>query len=116
MNPDLAPQGIAALPSLQAHPLSMLDFAGFFHHAQQSIMVTCVMLFVAVFDTAGVQYLCGSGAGLLDAEDRLPGAKAAFFAAGASTSFGQSTWSAHNERRRCQRERLTDEGCFAHAV
>jgi len=88
LEPSTAPQSITSLPSVQMHPFAMLDFPGYFAHAHQSLTVTAVMLFVAVFDTAGVQYLCGSGAGLLDDQDHLPGAKAAFFAAGASTSFG----------------------------
>lgn len=87
-DPSSMPHGVAAWPALQMAPWDMLDFAGFMAEARQCWMVTLVMLFVAIFDTAGVQYMCGVGAGLMDEQDRLPGARAAFFSAGAGTSFG----------------------------
>lgn len=67
----------------------MLDFAGFWASFHTAAVVTLVMLFVAVFDTAGVQYMCAAGAGLLGRDDILPGSKMAFFAAGASSAVGQ---------------------------
>ena len=89
LDPDTVPGGLVAIPQLQAHPLSVLDFPAYWASAQQSVLVTLVMLFVAIFDTCGVQYMCGVGAGLIDEDDHMPGSRAAFVAAGAATAVGQ---------------------------
>jgi AGZA family xanthine/uracil permease-like MFS transporter len=83
------PDALIEMPTLQ-RPMAMLDFAGFFERIHDTLPVVLVMLFVSVFDTAGVQYMCGSEADLLDPQtDTLPGAKAAFASAGVATAIGQ---------------------------
>src|SRR5437588_371555 len=77
LDPSSSPTGIAAWPSLPPSPASMLDFGGFWSELHTSAMITAVTLFVAIFDTAGVQFLCGMGAGLMDNQGKLPGSKAA---------------------------------------
>jgi len=46
------------------------------------------MLFIVVFDTAGVQHGIGQQAGLLDENDSLPGAKFAYLASSLGTALG----------------------------
>merc|ERR1719171_2189188 len=46
------------------------------------------MLFVVVFDTAGVQHGIGQQAGLLDKSGRLPGAKYSYLASAVGTALG----------------------------
>lgn len=85
------PTGVVSTPHMQ-RPLALIDFDGFFDDMRRTVPVTLVMLFVSVFDTAGVQYMCGTEAGLMDPEtDSLPGAKAAFCSAGVATAVGQTT-------------------------
>lgn len=85
------PESVIEMPTL-SHPWRMLDIDGYFQQLDRTLPVTLVMLFVAVFDTAGVQYMCGTEAELMDEEtDTLPGAKAAFASAGIATAIGQTS-------------------------
>jgi len=107
LDPSSSPHGFASWPALPSSPLSLLDFAGAWQSAQTCALVTAVMLFVAVLDTAGVQYMYASGAGLLvqDAEQPeklvLPSSKMAFFAAGASSAVGQCSSHSRNAVQPC---------------
>jgi xanthine/uracil/vitamin C permease (AzgA family) len=97
---EATPAHVFEAPSLN-RTFFALDFDGFFKDFTHTMTVTLVMLFVAVFDTAGVQYAAGQQAGLLDEHDRLPGSKAAFFAAGAASAVGAALGTSpviiHNE-------------------
>jgi AGZA family xanthine/uracil permease-like MFS transporter len=87
---------IATAPSSQAetptswfpsHTLG-LDFSAAVEHPQDFGTVVLCMLFIVVFDTAGVQHGLGQQAGLLGDDDRLPGATAAYLASAFSTGLG----------------------------
>jgi len=65
-----------------------LDFDAAFHSPQAFFTATFCMLFIVIFDTAGVQYAIGCQAGLLDSEDKLPGAKNAYLASSLGTGLG----------------------------
>ncbi len=77
-----------------------LDFAGFWMAAHQTIPITLVLLFVSVFDTAGVQFAAGSQADLI-VDGKLPGSTAAFSGAAVATMLGACIGSSpiiiHNE-------------------
>lgn len=82
------PSAIFSMPTLEG-TFFQLDFAGYFTHASQTVPITLIILFVAVFDTAGVHYALGHQADLLDKEtDALPGATGAFTAASIASMVG----------------------------
>jgi len=82
-----SPLTIVSFPSV-GNTFFSLDFAGYFHHFDQTFPVTLMFLFVSIFDTAGVQLMAGAQAGLIDDRGHLPGSKAAFFSAGFATCIG----------------------------
>lgn len=69
-----APQKIFATPEIEA-TLFKLDFPGFFANIGSTLPITLILLFVAVFDTAGVQFSAGTQADLMDKDGKLPGSK-----------------------------------------
>jgi AGZA family xanthine/uracil permease-like MFS transporter len=86
---DLSPWPTAIIQSPSfSNTTFALDIPGYFSNYKSTIPITLMFLFVAIFDTAGVQFMAGQQAGLLDSRDHLPGAKAAFFGAGLSTVIG----------------------------
>ena len=88
MNLSPMPTHLIEMPTLQ-RPFHLLDIQGYFDSLHDTLPVTLVMLFVSVFDTAGVQYMCGYEADLIDHDtETLPGAKAAFASAGIATTIG----------------------------
>lgn len=95
-----APAAIVALPTL-SNTFFALDFTTYFQMYQVTFPITLMFLFVAIFDTAGVQIMCGSQADLIDDEETLPGSTAAFFSAGfatiAGSCLGTSSVIIHNE-------------------
>lgn len=65
-----------------------LEFSAMFSQPQEFWTSVCCLLFVVVFDTAGVQHGIGQQAGLLDHRDRLPGAKHAYLGSALGTGLG----------------------------
>lgn len=65
-----------------------LDFSALFTDPQSFGSVVLCMLFIVVFDTAGVQHGLGEQAGLLGNDERLPGANAAYLASAFGTGLG----------------------------
>jgi AGZA family xanthine/uracil permease-like MFS transporter len=65
-----------------------LDFSAAFQDPQAFFTAVICMLFVVVFDTAGVQHGIGQQAGLLDEHGRLPGAKYSYLASAIGTGLG----------------------------
>merc|ERR1719343_760338 len=55
---------------------------------KDSFVAVMCMLFIVLFDTAGVQFGIGQQAGLLDSRDRLPGAKFAYLGSAVGTGLG----------------------------
>ena len=55
---------------------------------KELVPVLLALLFVCIFDTAGVQFGAGMQAGLLDAHGVLPGTKSAFVGASLATALG----------------------------
>jgi AGZA family xanthine/uracil permease-like MFS transporter len=64
-----------------------LDFAGFFANYYHTVPITLILLFVAVFDTAGVHFALGMQSGLLE-DGHLEGSTTAFTAASVATIAG----------------------------
>ena len=82
------PTSIMSVPSV-AGTFMQLDFAGFIANLSVTLPLTLIVLFVAVFDTAGVHYALGHQAGLLDEETHtLPGASGAFASASVASIVG----------------------------
>mmetsp|Transcript_60072 Transcript_60072/g.127253 ORF Transcript_60072/g.127253 Transcript_60072/m.127253 type:complete len:529 (+) Transcript_60072:62-1648(+) len=65
-----------------------LDFSCMSQDPQAFATAVLCMLFIVVFDTAGVQHGVGQQAGLLDSTGSLPGAKFAYLASALGTSVG----------------------------
>lgn len=65
-----------------------LDFGAAFENPQAFFTAVLSMLFVVIFDTAGVQHGIGQQAGLLDECGRLPGAKHSYYASALGTILG----------------------------
>jgi len=82
-----APTTLFAMPSLK-NTIMQMDFAGYFHNYHITVPITLIILFVCIFDTAGVQFALGHQGGLLDEHHNLPGAGAAFTAASVATMAG----------------------------
>jgi xanthine/uracil/vitamin C permease (AzgA family) len=82
-----------------------LDFAGYAAAWQHTVPITLVLLFVCLFDTAGVQFAAGAQAKLLDSSEQLPAgaSRAAFAASAVATSVGAALGTSsviiHNEVR-----------------
>lgn len=68
--------------------LGGLDFLGLASAPQEYVMTILCMLFIVIFDTAGVQYGIGHQAGLLDKQGHLPGSMGAFLGSALGTSVG----------------------------
>ncbi|EOD39645.1 hypothetical protein EMIHUDRAFT_97821 [Emiliania huxleyi CCMP1516] len=85
------PEKFAEMPS--AHSFwDQLDFAGCAERWQETLPIMLAMLFVCIFDTAGVQFGAGLQAcfaGLVDEQTgQLPGTRAAFLGASLATGLG----------------------------
>lgn len=86
--------GIQSIPAhyIQLPELSytfiQYDFYGYWNNFATCFSITLVLLFVSVFDTAGVQFACGTAADLLDDNGHLPGSTAAFNSAAIATIVG----------------------------
>lgn len=65
-----------------------LDFAGALADLQSFSTAVLCMLFIVVFDTAGVQHGIGQQAGLLDSTGHLPGARCAYLGSALGTALG----------------------------
>mmetsp|Transcript_112678 Transcript_112678/g.291102 ORF Transcript_112678/g.291102 Transcript_112678/m.291102 type:complete len:496 (+) Transcript_112678:134-1621(+) len=65
-----------------------LDFAAALEDPQAFGSSVLCMLFIVMFDTAGVQHGIGQQAGLLDSTDSLPGAKFAYLGSALGTALG----------------------------
>lgn len=65
-----------------------LDFAAALEQPQAFTTAVLCMLFIVVFDTAGVQHGIGQQAGLLDEQGFLPGAKYGYLGSAFGTGFG----------------------------
>jgi len=65
-----------------------LDFNEAFEKPQEFATAVMCLLFIVLFDTAGVQFGMGQQAGLLDAEGRLPRAKYAYLGSALGTFLG----------------------------
>jgi len=74
--------------STGASKIFSLDIGAAAAHPQAFWTAVMCMLFVVVFDTAGVQYGIGQQAGLLNSEDRLPGSQMAFLGSALGTGVG----------------------------
>lgn len=82
------PVAIFSQPSF-AGTFMELDIAGYFDNFAVTFPITLIILFVCVFDTAGVHYALGHQSGLLDLETHtLPGASKAFSSASVATMVG----------------------------
>lgn len=91
------PETFIEIPSLMLFPF---DFDGFYMNFNKCISCVMVLLFVSIFDTAGVQYACGQCANLLE-NDKLKNSKQAFMSASIATiagaCIGTSPVIIHNE-------------------
>lgn len=65
-----------------------VDFNAFVTMPQPASIALICMLFIVLFDTAGVQHGLGQQAGLLDAKGRLPRARDAYLASALGTGLG----------------------------
>lgn len=95
---------IEGAPSSGAFPAPTifgLDFTAAFDHPKDFATVVVCMLFIVVFDTAGVQHGLGQQGGLLNADGLLPKAKFAYlasaFGSGMGAFMGTSPVIIHNE-------------------
>jgi len=81
--------------------LQQLDFSVMTEDFRQFATALCCMLFIVLFDTAGVQYGLGQQAALLNADGFLPGASMAYLASSVGTVLGALTGTSpviiHNE-------------------
>jgi AGZA family xanthine/uracil permease-like MFS transporter len=86
-SPAVAAAASGALPSPESSLLG-LDFGAALREPQAFWSAVVCMLFVVLFDTAGVQYGIGQQAGLLDQSGALPGAKLAYVGSAMATTVG----------------------------
>lgn len=82
------PEGVVELPTLEGTFLH-LNFTEYFARWHETVPITLAFLFVALFDTAGVQFGAGLQAGLVDpVTHKLPGSTSAFLASSLGTVVG----------------------------
>lgn len=82
------PESIVEVPTLDG-TLLHLNFTEYGARWRETVPITLAFLFVALFDTAGVQFGAGLQAGLVDPiTHTLPGSTAAFLASSVSTMCG----------------------------
>jgi len=81
--------------------LYKLDFGVMMDNTRQFATALCCMLFIVLFDTAGVQYGLGQQAGLLNEQGFLPGSSMAYLGSSVGTVLGALTGTSpviiHNE-------------------
>lgn len=86
-NPD-KPTSDGLGPATIGMGLLTPDFGAALEKPQEFGTAMLCILFIVVFDTAGVQHGIGQQAGLLDAEGFLPGAKFGYLGSALGTAFG----------------------------
>eukprot|EP00442_Polarella_glacialis_P027018 CAMPEP_0115066886 /NCGR_PEP_ID=MMETSP0227-20121206/11068_1 /TAXON_ID=89957 /ORGANISM="Polarella glacialis, Strain CCMP 1383" /LENGTH=438 /DNA_ID=CAMNT_0002452861 /DNA_START=276 /DNA_END=1592 /DNA_ORIENTATION=+ len=79
---------IAAVSGLAGPSLFDLDFSPALEQPQEFGTAVLCLLFIVVFDTAGVQHGIGQQAGLLDSNGFLPGAKFGYLGSALGTGLG----------------------------
>lgn len=85
---DPLPDGVVALPGLEG-TFNQIELQEYAVRWRETVPITLAFLFVAIFDTAGVQFGAGTQAGLIDPiTHRLPGATGAFLASAVGTMVG----------------------------
>jgi len=99
-NPNQDSSGLSAGSSLSTKVFD-LDFTPMLDQPQEFGTAVLCLLFIVVFDTAGVQHGIGQQAGLLDRRGFLPGAKYGYlgsaFGSGLGAVMGTSPVIIHNE-------------------
>ncbi|CAE7232287.1 unnamed protein product [Symbiodinium sp. KB8] len=85
-NPNQPSAGLSAGADLPQ--IFDLDFTPMFEKPQEFGTAVLCLLFIVVFDTAGVQHGIGQQAGLLDSKGFLPGAKYGYLGSAFSTGLG----------------------------
>jgi len=89
-NSNVSPAGTGEIASADMGLTNMLipDFGAALDSPTAFATAVLCLLFVVVFDTAGVQHGIGQQAGLLDEQGRLPGARLAYVGSALGTALG----------------------------